>query len=158
LVIVGGGSQRSKLEKKARDLGLLGVVEFAGVVSEKEKVALLRRASVVVNTSEKEGWGLTVIEGNAFGVPSVSSDVPGLRDSVKDGRTGLLYPCRDTKALARKVVRVMTEPDFRGRLTVEAIAWASTFNWERAAQETLAMLEAAVGSRPSAGEATHDRA
>ena len=68
----------------------LGEARF---VSENEKVEWLRRAAVTVNTSEKEGWGMTVIEGNACGAPSVSSNVHGLRDAVRDGETGLLFPC-----------------------------------------------------------------
>ena len=41
-----------------------------------------------------EGWGLTILEANTLGTPAVAYDVPGLRDSVRDGQTGWLVPGR----------------------------------------------------------------
>jgi glycosyltransferase involved in cell wall biosynthesis len=143
-VFVGEGSARAGLERAADDLGLSGAVRFVGFVDETVKVELLSGASVVVNTSEKEGWGLTVIEGNAFGVPSVSSNVPGLRDSTRDGETGLLYPFGDASALADAVSRILTDAAFSERLSLAARAWAENFTWEETAADVEALVEAVL--------------
>jgi len=119
-------------------------VRFTGFISEDEKIAALKTAAVVVNTSEKEGWGMTVIEGNACGAPSVSSDVPGLRDSVRDGETGFLVPYGDVDALAANVTRVLGDDDLRRRFVANGLRWAARFSWDNVAADALRLLEEAI--------------
>ncbi len=47
----------------------------------------------------KEGYGLVVLEGNAYGLPAFAYDVEGLRDSIRDGKNGILAPEGDVDAL-----------------------------------------------------------
>ncbi len=144
LIIVGEGSARPALEARALALGLdAGAVSFAGFLSEEAKVGVLQRASVVLQTSEKEGWGMTVIEGNACGAPAVASRVPGLQDAVADGRSGLLVPYGDVGALADAVVRVLTDDDLRGRLRGGVLDWARHFDWDQVASDCLRIMEEA---------------
>ncbi len=150
-VVAGDGDDAARLRGIVRDNGLEGAVQFTGFVSEAEKVALLRRAWFTVATSLKEGWGLTVVESNACGTPSVASDVPGLRDAVRDGETGLLYPHGDVASLASRMIRLVEDADLRRRLGDGAVRWAATFDWERSAAETLAFLERAAGRAFEAG-------
>ena len=148
VVIVGEGDDRPRLERMARTLGIADTVTFAGFVGESQKVEMLQSMWCGVNTSSKEGWGLTVVESNACGTPVVASDVPGLRDVVRDGETGLLYRHGDVPQLAGQVVRVLRDRLLRERLTAGALAWASRFNWDAAAAETLAALRSHVTRRP----------
>src|SRR6185295_6341267 len=97
------------LERQIARLGLGHAVELRGFVSEEEKIALYRGARVFVNPSEKEGWGLTILEANACGVPSVASEVPGLRDAVRHDETGLLVPYGDVAACAEAILRLLTD-------------------------------------------------
>ncbi|HYC00247.1 MAG TPA: glycosyltransferase family 4 protein [Candidatus Limnocylindrales bacterium] len=144
LVFVGAGTARPALEAKVRELGLSQYVEFTGFVPEEEKLAWLGRAAVVVQTSEKEGWGMTVIEGNACGTPAVASNVKGLRDSVRHGETGLLYEYGDTEALARSIVAVLTDRELRARLIAGGRAWGERFSWDRVTDDTAALIEEAI--------------
>ena len=153
LAIVGSGHERGALEERARRRGVTGAVEFTGFITEARKVAYLQRASLLVNTSEKEGFGLTIVEANACGTPSVASDVPGLRDSVRDGETGLLVPFGDAAALARAAVRVLTDDRLRARLVANGLAWAAHFSWERAADATEALVEKAIALRAATSAA-----
>jgi glycosyltransferase involved in cell wall biosynthesis len=151
LVIVGEGSARPALTERAVALGIRDAVELTGFVSEAEKIAWLARASVVVNTSEKEGWGMTVIEGNACGAPSVSTNVPGLRDSVRHDDTGLLVPFGDERALADAIVTILTDEARRARMVERALHWAARFSWDNVAADTLALIEEAItpsGTQP----------
>jgi len=145
LTIVGDGDGLDALRALTVRLGLEHAVRFAGFLPHAEKVALLQAAHVVVNPSVKEGWGLTNVEANACGTVCVAADSPGLRDSVKDGVTGFLYPWGDIEALAARVTRLLEDPELRRRMEVGALAWADSLTWERCGDETLALVESIAG-------------
>jgi glycosyltransferase involved in cell wall biosynthesis len=85
LVIAGNGPERARLERLAGP-----GVEFAGRVSEEEKHRLMCSAWLLVHPALIEGWGIVVAEAAIRGTPTVAFDVPGLRDSVVHGQTGML--------------------------------------------------------------------
>jgi len=144
LVIVGAGSAREDLERRATASGLGDVVEFTGFISEAEKVDVLQRACLVAQTSEKEGWGMTVIEGNACGAPAVATRVPGLQDAVRDGESGLLVPFADVRALAEASLKIISDTALRQRLALGGLAWAQRFSWDHVADDTEALIEEAI--------------
>jgi glycosyltransferase involved in cell wall biosynthesis len=88
LTLIGDGRDNERLRKLAAAEGLDSDVHFAGRVSDTEKHELIDGADVLVGTSVREGWGLTVTEAAARGTPSVVYDIPGFRDAVIDRRTG----------------------------------------------------------------------
>ena len=92
LRIIGEGPQRGELERWIADHDAAGWVELPGWVSRPQLRDEYRRAWVVASASLAEGWGLTLTEGAACGVPAVASDIPGHRCSVVDGATGVLAP------------------------------------------------------------------
>jgi len=98
-------------------------------------VEQLNRSHVFLNASPKEGWGLTVVEANACGVPVVGSDVPGLRDSIQDGVTGFLVPYGNVDAFAEKTAALLKDEVLHERMSAAGLAWASTLTWERCADE-----------------------
>lgn len=141
LTIVGDGDKAPELRRLTTRLGLDDAVRFTGFVPLAEKRRLVQEAHVVVNPSMKEGWGLTNVEANACGTTCVAADAPGLRDSVRDGTTGLLYPYGDVAALGRALVRVLCEPELRGRLEAGGLAWAEQLTWERCGEQTREIIE-----------------
>ncbi len=140
-IIVGEGDDRSRLETITKDLGLERNVTFTGFVDEHRKVELLQQMWVKVATSSKEGWGLTVLEANACGTPVIASDVPGLRDAVKNGETGVLYPYGAVDSLAAAILNVLGDASLRNRLRENALRWAAEFSWDNAAQQTLRVID-----------------
>jgi glycosyltransferase involved in cell wall biosynthesis len=147
LAIMGDGDARPSLEEVAGELKIRPRVDFLGFVSPAEKIRRLQSMSVVVNTSAKEGWGLTVIEANACGVPVIASDVPGLRDSVLHEKTGLLYEYGNIEQLAEKILLVLRDSNLRSRLSKEAVAWSLQFDWDHSADAMLKFLEGVVRQR-----------
>lgn len=141
LTIVGEGDYRKALEKLAAELGIADAVQFTGFVDEQTKVKHLRRAWFVVNTSMKEGWGLTVIESNACGTPVIASNVPGLRDAIKDGETGLLYKYGDITELTEKMLLMIYDNKLRLRLANETMKWAQTFDWSVSANKMIELID-----------------
>jgi len=85
LVIAGDGPERPRLEALAGP-----GVQFTGRVSEQEKHRLLCSAWLLMHPALIEGWGIVVAEAAIRGTPAVAFDVPGLRDSVVHGQTGML--------------------------------------------------------------------
>jgi glycosyltransferase involved in cell wall biosynthesis len=136
LDIAGTGDQRAELERLAARLGLAGAVRFHGFVSEAEKIGLLQRAWANVFPSPKEGWGITVVEAAACGTPSIASDSPGLRDSVRHGVTGFLVPHGDVDALAARMLELAEAPALVASLGAGARRFAEGLTWERTADDT----------------------
>lgn len=143
--IVGEGDYRRALEKRILASGLGDRVRLFGYRSGREKLDLLGKSRVLVYTSPKEGWGLSVIEANAMGVPAVASDSPGLRESVRDGETGFLVPHGDVPALAERLSRLLSDDQLWFRMGQAGMQWASRFNWDRMAEETEDLIETAIG-------------
>ncbi len=146
LRIVGSGDYLPHLKAQAGRLGLSDSVDFPGFVSREDKVALLCRSHVAVYPSLKEGWGLTNIEANSCGTTVVAANTPGLRDSVSNGVSGLLYEYGNTGEMAEKVTSILTDNGLRNRLEAGALKWASQFNWDDAATEFLALCHEVAGS------------
>lgn len=142
LTIAGSGDAEKELMALVNELGLEDSVIFGGHIDEKEKAELLGSAWVFVTPSSKEGWGITVIEANACGTPCIAYDVPGLRDSIRDGRTGLLIKeDGDVEALAESIVEVLRNDSLRKNLSKKALKWASSFSWDKSAEEFMNVLE-----------------
>ncbi len=149
LDIVGSGGDRPRLEALARRLGVRDAVRFHGFVSEERKLEFFRTAWANVFPSPKEGWGITNVEAAACGTPSLASDSPGLRDSVRHGETGFLFPHGDVEALAERMLELAGNPALVERLGREARRFAAGLTWERAARETWQWIETeVVGGHP----------
>jgi len=144
LIFAGSGPEEAKMRAKAKSWGLKDKVEFLGVISEEKKIELMSKAMGILQTSFKEGWGLTVIEAGACGTTSVASNVSGLCDSVKGGETGLLFKAGSAKDCARKMETLYESPALRGCLESAAKSYAGSFSWETAAKETLFLMQCII--------------
>lgn len=144
LEIAGTGDHRQALEVLARSLDLGDRVRFLGFVSESEKLALLRRAWAVALASPKEGWGITNLEAAACATPVVASDSPGIRESVRNGETGFLVPHGDVSAMADAMARIAQSRTLVQSLGENGRRFATTFTWDRAADQTEAHLQELV--------------
>lgn len=129
LMILGKGNDQPRLRKLVERLQVGGVV-FRGYVTDVQKSELLHRAWLLLASSSKEGWGICVIEANAAGTPVIASDVPGHRDSVLHGETGLLYPFDNSAAMAHAIEQCISEPTLINRLASRARQWANRFTWD----------------------------
>lgn len=145
LAVVGAGDNLDELKKLAEDLGIAGNVIFTGFVSMAEKVDWMRKSHIIVNPSPKEGWGLTNIEANACGTVAVASDADGLRDSVRDTETGLLFPYGDHKVLAEKVTGLLKNHERLASLTENAIKWSMDFTWDKSYIKTREVITELLG-------------
>jgi glycosyltransferase involved in cell wall biosynthesis len=119
--------------------GLPVGASLLGRVSSEELEERMGQAHLLLCTSVREGWGLVVTESNALGTPAVAYDVPGLRDSVRNGVTGILTE-PTPNALARSVLGLLRDPERYSALQGAALAWGREHTWERTAGELLLLL------------------
>ena len=128
----------------AQFLNIADKTTFFGYISEMEKIKLLSEAYCVANSSMKEGWGITNIEANACGTPVISANVPGLRDSVQEGKSGLLYEYGNIQQFADKIISVLSNADLRKTLSEGAVNWAKRFSWDSSASLMLERCEQVI--------------
>jgi glycosyltransferase involved in cell wall biosynthesis/O-antigen/teichoic acid export membrane protein len=139
LWIIGSGP----LEQHLAD-GLPEGAELLGYVGRSELYERMARAHCLLVPSVREGWGLVVIEANAVGTPAVGYDVPGLRDSIRDGETGLLAPAGDPVALAGRALELVGRDARYGDVCRNAIAWAAQFSWDATARTMRNVVERSI--------------
>jgi glycosyltransferase involved in cell wall biosynthesis len=139
LVIVGDGPERAMLERLAGDR-----VEFVGRVDEDEKWRLLSRAWALVHTAHHEGWGIVIVEAAEVGTPALGFDVPGVRDAIVDGVTGVLVDSET--ALVDAWIRIANDSGLRNRLSEGARRHARKFAWDRVAVEFVDIAHQVVKS------------
>ncbi|MCA9758363.1 MAG: glycosyltransferase family 4 protein [Candidatus Eisenbacteria bacterium] len=142
--IAGEGDYRDALAARAREKGVSDRVKLLGYVEGKEKKDLLDRTRVLCYTSPKEGWGLSVIEANAVGVPCVASNSPGLCEAVRDGETGYLVPHGDLPALERRIDDFLSDPELWEQFSKRGMEWADEFHWDKMTDQTEALLRLAI--------------
>ena len=135
LVIVGDGPEMPNLVGLVGKLGLTEDVDFTGRLSHEDMVALINKCHLFMNASPKEGWGLTVIEANACGVPVVGSDRPGLKDSILHEKTGFLVEYGSAEAFAARATQLLSDGDLWNRMSQAGLEWARSMTWDRTADE-----------------------
>jgi glycosyltransferase involved in cell wall biosynthesis len=124
LVLVGDGSQRQALARRAQELGV--TLEFAGVVSYETLPIHLQKADLFVLPSHIEGHPKALLEAMSVGLPCVGTDVPGIRDMLQDRETGILCSGTDPTSLAAGLRRLLAdrvaaqEMGRRARAVIEA--------------------------------------
>lgn len=113
LVIAGDGPERSMLEHLAQDRAPERV-HFLGFVDEPAPV--YKALDVHALVSRSEGTGLVILEAAYHGIPTIATDIPGMRRLIRDGETGLLVPVGSASAVRDAVLRLQADPDLRHRL------------------------------------------
>ncbi len=141
LIVIGAGDHRSALEHRVSTLGLQDAVDFKGYIPETEKVSYLRRAHISVYPSLKEGWGLTNIEANACGTAVLAARVPGLKDSVDEGKSGLLFEHGNIGQFSDLAIRLLTDEAYRRAIEMGGLRWAANFSWDKTARDTEEILK-----------------
>jgi len=134
VLLIGSGEHLPYLKALARKKGVEEAIDFMGFIPEDEKREILSKSWVAVNTSPKEGWGLTSIEAQASGTPSIVPDSPGLMETVKNGETGYIYPYGDRKTLAAIFVNLLKDKKKVLSMGENSRKWASDFSWDTSAE------------------------
>ena len=144
LLIVGPDDPRyPEARRAAADLGLAECVTFLGFIENAELAAAYQEASLLVNPSSYEGFGLQLVEAMRCGVPVVCSD-GGAQPEIA-GPAARLVPVGDTQALADAMREVLCDEALRARLVAAGLARARDFDWQQTARQTRNVYRRVLG-------------
>ena len=135
-LIIAGNGDASDLQRQVSKANYGSSVEIRHRIPNswnEEKRTLLSRSHVLLIPSIREGYGIVVIEANACGTPAIGWAVPGVQDSILDGKTGLLVPFGDVDELAKTITKCLSESKSYQDLSRSAVDWARQHSWGVAA-------------------------
>lgn len=100
---------------------------FRGYLDDRQKYEHLRKAHFLLMPSVREGWGQVVIQANAMGTPAIGYNVAGLKDSIRDGDTGVMV--KDCHIMSSRIIEIWGDPARYKRMCFQALQWARNFSW-----------------------------
>lgn len=114
LLVVGDGDLRSGYQATAAKLGLAKHVTFVGRIQNDKLAPYLKQSDLLVLPStDTESFGIVLIEAMACGTPVVASDLSGVRATVEDGVTGLVFRRGDVPDMVKKIDSLLVDPVLR---------------------------------------------
>lgn len=135
-VIVGEGSEKEKLMKLAVELGIESSVTFTGTIDEDQLARYYQACSMLVlpavfdQKGDTEGQGVVIIEAWSFKKPVVASGIGGIRDVVRDGKTGILVREKNVGDLSRAISRLIENRELALELGKKGYeSYRSTYHW-----------------------------
>lgn len=128
LLLAGDGVEKHKIISLSKELGLDRNIKFIGTWI--DPVPLFSIADLFVLPSEKESFGLAVLEAMSCGVPVVASKTGGLPELVKDGETGFLVPVGDIGSLSRAIMLLLKDDSLYRKFAVNSRERACQFSTE----------------------------
>jgi len=139
-----GGPFTPEQERQARDLGVDGAIRHLGMLRRPTLAAVYRRASLVLQPSDAEGFGLPVAEAIACGAPVLASDIPALREA--GGAVASYRPVGDAPSWSEEALAMLdAPPDARGDRREAGLAWSGRFRWPAHVARLIPLYRAAAG-------------
>jgi glycosyltransferase involved in cell wall biosynthesis len=127
--------------------GIDGMVQFRGLLNERQLWDEFGRAAVLVLPSYQETAPMVIIEAMAAGVPVIASNVGGIRYQVKDGETGFLIKPGDSDALAKRLIALLSDRSLRDCFSSAAKAMATDkYRADRVARKTIEVYRSILAS------------
>ncbi|MGH6846050.1 MAG: glycosyltransferase family 4 protein [Methylocella sp.] len=137
-------AENMQLMARAKAMGLTPVIENVGNEDAAGISALYDSLDIFAFPSLVESFGFPLVEAMAKGLPVVAADTASNREVA--GNAGSYFSPFDSEALATMLGRIIDDPSLRQHKAAAALQRAQHFSWERAAEQTLALLTAAAGS------------
>ncbi|MEU4691122.1 glycosyltransferase family 4 protein [Actinoplanes sp. NPDC023714] len=149
LLLVSGGPYRKTLERLARENGVESDVVFTGSVPWGELPEHYAAGDVYAMPCrtraaglDVEGLGIVYLEASATGLPVVGGDSGGAPDAVREGETGFVVGGADVRAIAGRVVDLLSDPERARAMGAAGRAWVEDeWRWEKQAARLTALLD-----------------
>ena len=150
VLIFGEGELRPQLQRQIKTLGLEHNVRLVGF--QPNVLALIKSLDVFVMSSITEGLGTSILDAMAASKAVVATEAGGMPEVIEHGVTGLVVPVQKPAAMAEAILRLLNDASLRSRMGQAGLERVrARFSVERMVDETLAVYERVVGTRPAAG-------
>jgi len=135
LDVMGEGDAKENLENYVEKSGLTDRVKFVGRIPSDETFRYYQKADIFVLPSLNEGMSNAMLEALASGLPIVSTDTGGAQELVRDGINGFIVKMKDSRDLAEKVERLVSDGELRKRMGEESRDLAEKMSWKNVSQQ-----------------------
>ena len=139
---------RERLTTQCSNLGVTPNVHFFGYVPDEDLVALYREASALVHPATSEGYGLTLLEAMALGLPVVAAAADGPKEIIVDEENGLLVPLADPSSLADSIICLLNNPGLAHALSLNGIDFASKMSLDAMVSKTVDIYRKMADENP----------
>lgn len=136
LEIIGRGPLQKKLDQLIKELNLNKKVKILKNLTRKDLVKTIKNSTVFCLPSEVEGFGISVIESAAAGVPYVISDTPVFKEVTENSKGGLLFKVRNISDLADKLETLITNKNLYDQKRQEGLLLARRYSWKKISRQT----------------------
>jgi len=141
-LIVGEGMSRDEMRALAEESGVSQRFRFEPFVDNAVMPRYMNLADLVVMPSEREGLSRVYLEAQACGKTLLASDIPGAREAITHGETGLLFRRADIDDLAEKTLLAAGNPALRARIGRQARQYVERHHdIDRAVDQYMALLQ-----------------
>jgi N-acetyl-alpha-D-glucosaminyl L-malate synthase BshA len=119
LLLVGDGPEMTIVCRLVKELGLSEDVRFLGKQDKLDELYSISDLKLLL--SEKESFGLVLLEAMACGVPCIGTTIGGIPEVIEDGKTGFLCELGNVEEAANKALRILTNKHLRTYMANQAV-------------------------------------
>lgn len=141
--IVGIPRQKEEIKSLSNELGVANHIFLHGVTSEEQRNALLARSDIFMLLSENlpdgdvEGFGIAVLEANAFGLPAIGSKGTGVEQAINKGKTGFIVDAHNPNQICDSIELIMKKYE---KFSEASIVWANRHDWAIIGERYISIL------------------
>lgn len=135
LKIMGDGNEKESLEKLVADLKMQDNIQFLGRIPREKTFPFYQEASIFIMASLNEGMSNAMLEALASGLPIITTRTGGADELVQDGVNGFFIEMKNSEDLAKKIVRLIVNPELREKMALESQRKAEEMSWKNVAEK-----------------------
>jgi glycosyltransferase involved in cell wall biosynthesis len=145
VVIVGQGPEKNKLKSLIKDLNLQNNINFFDFLPEEEYFNKLSQSKLFISCSIREGFGITVLEALAMGLPVITIDHPenAATELIQNGNNGYIV-LLDQKSIAEKALALLNDEAKYRMMVQQALASGKKYNWDNSVNELLEVYKKCI--------------
>ncbi len=138
LTLVGNGTLRKELEKMVQTLGLQQRIHFAGFQNQDKLISYYHEADIFCLASRSEGFGISILEAMACGLPVVASDAGGIPEKITEGRNGFIVQKENIDEFVQKISDAAITKWDRSWIAENV---RKNYSWEKWASEMMSQYD-----------------
>ena len=147
-IIAGDGPEMKKIRKLVNKLNLIKNVEILGEVNEKDKDFLFKISDLHVMPTIQgkrslsiEGFGISYIEAGMYGLPSISSGLGGTKESVINGKTGIICNPNDVSSIKDSIKKIIINKKIYRKMSINSKNFSKRFLWKNVIKNYLKLIK-----------------